>query len=219
MCNTYKAVRFKARLRNRSRFVVRRWNAIHVNSYFVFLQWTKSRLFNHLLWYFIHRNYKNAFQRMHYQMYKNQLRTKVRWAIIWKPQIAILRWYTEWRLILYRIMWLFCGELPVNAAGESWAEVIRMERVRDQTDLPCPWDNHNYNHNNNEYSNNNHNHYNNNGNNNPTNDDKQTKYHYFLFSCQDRCVTTIHNAKHFQGSRDQRVIHSQSYSWIHHLSW
>ena len=36
----------------------------------------------------------------------------------------------------------------------------------------------------------------------------------FLFSCQDCCVTgnTIHNAKHFKGSRDQRVIHGQSHS-------
>ena len=76
---------------------------------------------------------------------------------------------------MYRIMWLFCGELQVNATGESWTEVNRVESVRNQTNLLCPWDNHNYNHNNNNNSHNkeynNHNHYNNNVNNNPTNDD------------------------------------------------
>ena len=92
------------------------------------------------------------------------------------------RWYIECRFIMYRIVWLFYRELQVNAAGKYWAEVNRMERVRNQTDLTYPWDNHHHNNN----GNNNHYHYNNNDNNNPTNDDKQTKYRYFYF----RAMTT-----------------------------
>ena len=46
-------------------------------------------------------------------------------------------------------MWLLYWELQVNATGESWAEVNRMERVRNQVSLPWNHDHHHHYHNNN----------------------------------------------------------------------
>ena len=46
-------------------------------------------------------------------------------------------------------MWLFKGELQVNAAGESWAEINLVEHVRNQINLPRSHDNNNNNNNNN----------------------------------------------------------------------
>ena len=85
-------------------------------------------------------------------------------------------------------MWLLYGELQVNASGEPWAEVNRVERMWNQTNLPCPWNNdYNYHHNNKpDYShqcnnNNNNNSYSSNDNNTHYHYDTQTKYLYYLF--------------------------------------